>query len=495
MKILKYKYIGVMSLLFMGLSSCELARDLDDFEPNYTLPADEAIVDEASAELALAGVYSGFRQRSSGSGNPEIYLIPSLMSGVLTNNALFNTGAEALGYVSNNPIPIGANAGLGAYSRMYDIVNRCNWLIEKISPLPEDVFSTQGRKAEILAETKAVRATANFYLLRLFGQFYDINSKYGISLRSEPARSDEALPRNTVAEVYDAIIADLDEAITGAPDLRAKYYTNKTYARGLKAKVMLYKGDYPAAVALAGEIIEGSGPDFGLAPDYTAIFTDHSTPALFDSPEILFASKGEPQASLGIGNFTGFWASVTPAYTAFGEQSVTIGSQNIIYDGTRISSTTFDTGDIYGFDTYKGNASENGDLYEMIYHLRMAEVYLIYAEAVARANNSVTTEALAALNVVRIRGGATTTGGDGFETYPSSITLEQFLEAVRIEKYVELGVETGEEWFDLVRYHFVDGFDVTTVKPSATDPDKYILPIDGTTIEAGGNVVEQNPGY
>ena len=81
------------------------------------------------------------------------------------------------------------------------------------------------------------------------------------------------------------------------------------------------------------------------------------------------------------------------------------------------------------------------------------------------------------------------------ETYPASINLSEFLEAVRVEKRIELGVEVGEDWFDLVRYHFVDGFDVSTVKPTATNPDKFILPIDYVTIEAGKNVVEQNPNY
>ncbi|RAV28952.1 RagB/SusD family nutrient uptake outer membrane protein [Sinomicrobium soli] len=493
MKILKYIYATVTGTLIMSLSSCELAKDLDDYEPNYALDADKAIVDEASAELALAGVYSGFRQRSSSGGIPEIYLVPSLMSGSMINNSLFNNTAEVLGYVNNNPIAIGATSGLGVYTCMYDIVNRCNWLIEKVEVLSENAFTTPNRKTEILAETRAVRATANFYLLRLFGQFYDTTSEYGITLRTEPARSDEAFPRNTVTEVYDAIIADLDEAIAGAPDLRAKYYVNKTYARGLKAKVLLYKGDYAAAASLAGAVIESSGPDFALAADYAGIFTDHSTPALFDSPEILFASKGEPQAGVGMGNFTGFWASIAPGYITFGEQSMTVGGQDITHDGERITSTTFDA-DIMGIDTYKGNA-ENGDQYEMVYHLRMAEVYLIYAEAAVRGNNSVTTEALEALNAVRIRVGATSTGGDGFEIYPATITPEQFLTAVRIEKYVEFGTEMGEEWFDLVRYHFVDGLDITAIKPSATDPDKYILPIDGNTIEAGGNVVKQNPGY
>ncbi|WP_268224479.1 RagB/SusD family nutrient uptake outer membrane protein [Sinomicrobium oceani] len=486
-------YICMVSVLLISLSSCELARDLDDFEPNYALDADAAIVDEASAELALAGVYSGFRQRSIGAGNPEIYYIPSLMSGLMLNSS-FNTNQETMGYIDNTPIPMNASSGLGAYSRMYDIVNRCNWLIEKVALLSDADFDTPGRRAEILGEAKAVRATANFYLLRLFGQFYDTDSRYGITLRMEPARSSEALPRNTVAEVYEALIKDLDDAIADAPDLRARYYTNKTYAKGLKAKVMLYQGDYAGAAVLAGEVIHSSGGSFDLAPDYAGIFADHTSPALFETREVLFGSKGEPRANLGIGNYMGFWGAAHPMFGAFGEQWMTIGGQNITYDGDRIALTTRED-DFYGLLSGKYRNQNLGETYEMIYHLRMAEVYLVYAEAHARSNHSVTSEALEALNAVRRRAGATATGEDGFETYPASIPLAQFLEAVRIEKYIELAMETGEEWFDLVRYHFVDGFDVTTVKPTATDPDKYILPIDGVTIEAGKNVVEQNPGY
>ncbi|MFD2036278.1 RagB/SusD family nutrient uptake outer membrane protein [Belliella marina] len=492
MKIKLYTYICLVGLLSICLSSCDLARDLESFNPNFALDADEAIVNEASAELALIGVYSGFRQRSSGSGNPEIYLIPSLMSGVLTNT-LFNTGQEALGFINNEPIPVNASTSLGAYARMYDIINRCNWLIEKVSPLPEDVFVTPGRKTQIIAEAKAVRATANFYLLRLFGQFYDVGSKYGITLRLEPARSSEAFPRNTVGEVYDAILSDLDEAIADAPDLRTRFFTNKTYAKGLKAKVMLYKGDYQQAAMLAKEVIDGTGDTFRLATDYAGIFQGQ-TPSLFESPEVIFGSKGEPQGGLGIGNFIGgYWAAIDPSYLADAQVSTTIGTQSIDLDGGRIPSLTFDNNGT--LDTYKYSDAASGQLYEMIYHLRMSEVYLIYAEANARSNNSVTQDALDALNAIRIRAGATSTGGDGFETYPATISYEQFLEAVRKEKWAELGLETGEEWYDLVRYHFVDGFDVTKVKSTATNPNKYILPIDVVNIESGGNVVEQNPGY
>lgn len=494
MKIIKYIYIVMISLTLVCLSSCQIAQDLDDFEPNFALDADNAITGEASAELALTGVYGAYLQ-INGSGIPAIYLIPSIMSGVLINNMTFNNDAEAQGYLNNNPVSVGTSYGLGAYTRMYDVINRANWLIEKVTLLSDENFQTEGRRLEILAETKALRATANFYLLRLWGQFYDTNSKYGITLRTAPSRSAEVFPRNTVAEVYAAIIADLDEAITYAPDLRAKFYTNKTYAKALKAKVLLYQGDYSGSATLAKEVIDGFGTSFALAATYGEIFLDHTTKDLFESSEVLFATKGEPGFGTGIGNFTGYWAPVNyPSFTNFALETTLIGTQNIAHDGTRVSSTIYYDGDPWGYDTFKFNYNRT-TVYDMVYHLRAAEVYLIYAEADARATKSVSSDALGALNAVRIRAGATTTGNDGFETYPATISLPQFLEAVRIEKYVELAIETGEEWYDLVRYHFVDGFDVTTVKASATNPDKYILPIDGITIEVGGNVVEQNPSY
>ncbi|MDD7885252.1 RagB/SusD family nutrient uptake outer membrane protein [Flavivirga sp. 57AJ16] len=496
MKFIKYIYLGIIyQIVLFNIYSCQIAEELEDRTPKYALDADKAIVDEVTAELALIGVYSGFRQRGSVEGMPQIFLLPSILSGTGTPNLIFNDTPEMDSYVINNPISTDATYNVASYARMYEIINRCNWLIEKVNLLSGEDFMNPTRKTEILGEAKAIRATCHFYLLRLWGQFYDLNSEYGIVLRTEPVRSDKALPRNTVAETYDLIIADLDEAIANAPTFKARYYANKTYSKGLKAKVLLYKGDYPNAALLAKDVIENSGSNFMLAANYMDQFDNTST-SVFDNPEVLFGSKGDKSESiLGIGNFTGFWMSVTGALNQVANDFTTINGQNITHDGDRIASTIYDAGAAFGLDTNKYITRGSADLYEMVYHLKMDEVYLIYAEAAARSAENVTPEALDALNAIRERAGATSTGGDGFETYPESISFSEFLEAVRIEKYIELAIENGEEWFDLVRYHFVDGFDVTTVKPTATNPDKYILPIETNSIQVGGNVVDQNPSY
>ncbi|AWK05732.1 hypothetical protein HYN56_16400 [Flavobacterium crocinum] len=498
MKNLKYIYLGLVSAAMFTAASCQLTEDLDNYKPAYVLEADTAINSETSAELALTGAYATFRQKSSGGAFPIFYLVPDIMSGY-SNNGSYSTGPEPLGWATNNPLATGANDTKNIYGGLYDLINRTNWLIEKVTALEDNVFSTPGRKKEILAEAKILRALGHFYLLRTFGQFYDVKSEYGILIRTKPVKNSEISPRNTVAETYTAIIADLDEGIANAPDLRSKKYTNKTFAKGLKARVLLYKGDYTNAAALCQEIITTSGSNFKLEPTYGAIFDHHDSDAVFNSSEILFGTAGESDAGVGIGNFySGSTANISQVYKNAIAGSITVGSQSIAYDAARTS--IFITNVSYGgYYTTKYTSYFTTGTNEMFYHMRMAEVYLILAEASARANNAVTPEALLAINTIRKRAGAVTTGGNGFETYPNTISLPQFLTAVRYEKLAELYAEGGENWFDLIRYDYADGFGtgfkVSDVKASATNSDKFILPIPTESIDAGNHVIKQNPSY
>lgn len=195
-----FKYTFLTILAIVGLNACQ---KIDDLEPIYSLPAETAIANEATSEIALIGIYAGFGS-NSGSGNPEIYMMPSLLSGLAVPGfAAFDD--EGFGLAENQPIATGSSVTRGAYTRMFDIVNRCNWLIKEIADLSENSFSSPTRKSEIIAEAKAARATANFYLLRLWGQFYDMNSTFGIPIRTKPTTDATALPRNTVAESYAAL--------------------------------------------------------------------------------------------------------------------------------------------------------------------------------------------------------------------------------------------------------------------------------------------------
>jgi hypothetical protein len=492
-------YIGVLISTLFGISSCELTPNLDEYKALNALVADEAIVDEHSAELALVGAYSGFGRTYVGCGNPEIQIIPDILSGYAQPPTFLGLLPESSGWSNNDPLAIGGTLALGAYTIMYDLVNRANWIIEQVSKLNDTNFKTPGRRAAILGEAKILRAIGHFNILRLWGQFYDPNSIYGIDVRTSPAKSAQAFPRKTVAESYTAILQDINDGIADAPDLRAKIYVNKTFARGYKAKVLLYKGDYTGAAAAAKEVLDQTNVNFKLAANYASIF-DHTSIALFSTSELLFGSGGKGSIDVGMGfAYGGQVASASKSFINAASGFMQVGTQKITFDTNRVSSM-FPVNSAYG--GYLVNKFQGGTTlgsYEMIYHLRMAEVYLIYAEASARSTKSVSSDALKALNAIRIRAGATSTTGDGFKTYPATISYNQFLEAVRMEKIVELQAEGGESWFDLIRYDYADGFGtgfkVSDTKVTATNQDKFILPIPYESIKAGGDIMKQNPSY
>ncbi|SFZ93090.1 Starch-binding associating with outer membrane [Flaviramulus basaltis] len=494
----KIYYVAFFTL--MCLTSCELTRDLDEFDPLYSLPAETAISDESSAEIALAGMYSILHQNDA-EGNPNHSILPSTLSGVNAGGYFVFLSAEDNAMIANNPPPDGP-ALTRIYTGQYVLVNRANWIINGVEKLTDDDFINNNRRLEIIGEAKAMRALGHFHLLRLFGEFYDTSSSYGVNVRLEPATDDVAQPRVSVQETYDVILNDLDDAIASAPYLRAKYFANKIFVKGLKAKVLLYMGDYAQAATVAKDVIDNSGPNFALTDTFEELF-DHSGVATLSNTEALFDvySDANQSEGLGLGNFWSIFTSVSNwFYDLPNTGTMTVNGQVINYDTARIPFMQTGAYAIPGLGN--GNMKflqRSGLQFETQYWLRMAEVYLIYAEADARSANGVSTDALEALNAIRIRAGATTTGNDGFETYPASITLDQFLQAVRIEKLVELASEQGEDWFDLIRYDYADGFgtgfQVSDQKPTAINSEKFIMPIPVASIEAGGGVIIQNPGY
>jgi hypothetical protein len=119
-----------------------------------------------------------------------------------------------------------------------------------------------------------------------------------------------------------------------------------------------------------------------------------------------------------------------------------------------------------------------------IYHLRLAEIYLIHAEAVVRSNGDPLI-ALGSLNAIRLRAGV-----DAKE-YVDDATL---LEDIRKEKLLELFFENGEPLFDLVRYDVLGNIETSAVKPTLISENQFVLPLPADVLIGNTNLV-QNPGY
>jgi hypothetical protein len=132
---------------------------------------------------------------------------------------------------------------------------------------------------------------------------------------------------------------------------------------------------------------------------------------------------------------------------------------------------------------YKMGRSSSTTEYIMV--MRLAEQYLIRAEARAQQNNLA--GAKSDLDAVRLRvglSGVTVT------------TKEAMLQAIAQERQLELFTEWGHRWFDLKRTGSMDSVmtRTTAVKGTVWKPHFKVFPIPQTEIQANPNLV-QNPGY
>lgn len=113
----------------------------------------------------------------------------------------------------------------------YKIISSCNTILA-------DYFSVEATDPKLLAlkgEVLALRSIAYYYLVNLYQQTYTSNpNALGVPLVLKP--SDEKLPRATVKEVYDRIIADLRFAVEKGVITDNKKDADKRVAASFLAK-------------------------------------------------------------------------------------------------------------------------------------------------------------------------------------------------------------------------------------------------------------------
>ncbi len=458
MKQFKYKIVSLLLIIVaFFVTSCELT-DVTDIDPVYKISENNVITNLNQAQTVLDGTYGVLID-----GEAFVTDLPALTSmmglsmkpGVYGNkfeNQFFQNSVNSENYRLDV-----------IYLKLYLLINNANHVISKTAKLE----TTNPRKQEIIAEAKILRGLAHFYLLRLWGEFYDTSSNNGIILQLEPVSSVDPKPKSTVSEAYSAILEDLEYGIQYGPDFNDALYTSNLLAKALKSKVLLYKKDYSAAAQLALEVLDSN--ERTLETNFGDIFTKKTT----NPNEVLFLTPFDNENDRNNKTFFDMLIYTLSDYyvtnlTADTRKSAAISTNP--YFGTPRNNKFVDPTNMQGPDTE--------------YVLRLGEVYLIYAEAVLRGNDDII-KSQDALNKIRVRVG---------KTLLSISDKEILLKEIRNEKFLELGAESGEDWFDLVRYYKEGTIDINDYKPLASD-SKLILPFPFKTVLASNNILIQNTGY
>ncbi|MNX79048.1 SusD family protein [compost metagenome] len=383
------------------------------------------------------------------------------------------TGGSAFQQFVDNDIKSDNYLLSGIYTGWYYLINMSSHIIEKTSRLE----TTDPRKNEIIAEASFLRALGHFSLLRLYGQFFDTSSPYGIVTFNTPVQDITAKPRSTVSESYAQIEQDLKFAIANAPQYTSGKYASKQAANMLLAKVYLYKKDYAQAAQYAAATIDQRG-NAKLEDKFADVFIKN-----FKSTEALMAPPYDDSGERNNKAFA-FRATILPKMAYF---NLMAGDprQTVAFTFTTTTPPALRNGKF----TNTLSASGQTLTANTEYFLRLSEVYLILAEALIRTGNPADlAKGRDMINVIRGRAGATL-------ILPSVQTKAELLQAVLKEKQLELGCESGEEWYDLVRFTVEGDINIINYKPNVTNKNRYIIPIPILSVKAGNNVVKQNPGY
>ncbi|HEX8659472.1 MAG TPA: RagB/SusD family nutrient uptake outer membrane protein [Hymenobacter sp.] len=381
----KIRYTLAMALLLAGsLTSCDKKLDID---PVNEVRDELALRTSSDVEAALVGCYTGIQNVESYGG--YIQLMSDLLAddGEITFVGTFVPPIQ----ISRKTILRDNGFVQTIWNNAYNVINRTNNVLANI-----DKLDTPAKRARVEGEAKFIRSAMYFELVRLYAKDWSDGNpatNLGVPLVLTPTRVLDAasqVRRNTVAEVYDRVIADLTDAEAKMPvsSPAAAFFANKATAATMLSRVYLQQGRFAEAAAAANRVI--SANRYTLNPSYVDEFFSGSAAGLLpNSPEDIFAIQVSAQS--GRNELNTFYSSSRRGDISVEEKHI---SQ---YEPTdeRLELFTTSSGQTY--------SNKYDDLYGNIKLMRLAELYLTRAEANFRAGTEVGDTPLADLNRVRAR--------------------------------------------------------------------------------------------
>lgn len=440
----------------------------------------------SSASTATSAQTAIYTQMVNNTESVNMSLYNGMLSDELTNYATDPVSISLYHDAMSNSI----SPQYGNWPNAYYYIYQANAIIAGLknnSDIPARIAN------QLIGESEVVRAFWYFYLVNQYGDVpLVLTTNY---------TTNKSIDRSAKAQVYLQMVADLKDAET---KLSANYVDatdttttsdrvrpNQAVAEALLARVYLYMDDahYTDAATEASKVI--SNPAYHLVTPLTQ--TDDGFNTSDNEEAIWQLSTPQPDFFNG-GTWDGFLYILTssPSQVALSPQLINafepgdqrfkawVGSYN---DGTNTYYFPYK----YKVSLFTANPN---NLIEYTMLLRLAEQYLIRAEAQANGAGNGISGAIADLNVIRNRA--------GLANYSGPQDKASVLAAILHERQVELFSEWGNRWFDLIRTGNVNKV-MTTIDPQkgggvTWNPNSALYPIPLHDLQTNPKL-KQNPGY
>jgi starch-binding outer membrane protein, SusD/RagB family len=443
------------ALIVASLAACE---SLIEVEPRAQVDANGVLSTPDAIQAGLNSVYARLRSERN-YGRDLIAVAEALSDNAVTTN---NSG-RLINENRNTSL-----SHLTHWQNSYAAINEINITLEAISVLNFSPAPTQATIDSWNGQLKFLRALYYHDLLR--GYAYDPATEVGgqdrggvplilTPVTTAQAASAATLPRNSVAEVYAQVYADLNDATTLLPanaNTNVNYIATRAAAHALFSRVALYNKDYQTAIDNATNAITLVGNTLSGSAYINAWRSSSNNESIF---EVKFQDANE---NIGVNTSlqTSFTTSQTLATLAvtggFGDLVPTAALRTLIgitgpaaAAGTvgQICTGTDVRTQLYAVGPGRGSGpkvecikfiGKNGIVnLDNVPVLRKAELHLNRAEAYAAVNEGL---ALADLNTLRVARGLATVNLSG------AALLNEIINQRRIEFAFE-----GQRWFDLKR--------------------------------------------
>jgi len=484
----------IIAIALFAVTACE---DFLTKYPSDQVVADQAIVTVQDAEVALNGVYSGFKSTAYYGryfvAHADVQT-DELQSVIGYSNQLGEFYKWS--FLSDN------GEITDAWDIMYKVIIRASNLIDAIPDIEDGDESTLN---QIEAEARMARALAHFDLVKAFGKAYtqaDPNTELGVPIITTFELNKPE--RNTLADVYkfvrdECILAK--DAFDAAGVAASSAYFNKASAAALLARVSLYMGEWADAVSYSTEVIDYS--TFELETDSAGLANMYLTD---QGDEIIF------KIGLTKGDYDG-------RYIGYNYYDNTQGPPSSDYIPAEWIINAFGPGDyrddvIFKVDStkynwawplvwkYPGNPAfydtektTNANMYKVF---RLAEMYLIRAEALAEQD----LDELALTDYNTLRGARIVGYVD------EDLSGQALKDAIWEERQRELCFEGHQLWdlkrkgmgFTRIPIAHPDLGTITNPGPSQSQltvessDDRWQWPIPDNELRANPNITP-NPGY
>lgn len=450
MKYIKFIISGIVVLSTMTITGC--SDDYLDTTPTQSVSENTIVESLDNIYLALNGIHREMVSQESGyqclGGEPGFMMCRDAEADDMTWQTNTWMQSPYLGWSCNMNATNNYNAKY--WQIYYQWILNANKLLEAL----EEAENTDPELYnQIKGEALCIRGWSHFNLVQLYAKRYvagSANTQDGIPYRTTSVPSEMA--RNSVEDVYSKINADLDEACTllEGKDTGVNHYSDMV-AWGLKARVALAMQDYANAATYAAKSIslaESKGVALMTGDQLYHGFANITT----ETKEAMYAAITPNDQTVYFYSFYAYMSwnfnatAIRQGVKAINADTYDTMSESDLrrawWDPTGemdVPATTFAK---IKYQNRKFTARSSADAVGDVAFMRLAELYLTQAEALARSGNF--TEAQNVFTKFQVtRDPSYISKGNTGEAL-----IEEIMNSRRIELWAE-----GFRFYDLKRLH------------------------------------------